>query len=170
MIQRAMTVHQIVQSLDLQPHPEGGYYKEVYRSEGFIPQTCLPGDFHGQRSFSTSIYYMLQKGDYSAFHRIKSDEIWHYYYGGDILLHMLDPEGGYQCKILGNNIVNGASFQLIIPAGTWFAAETAPNNEYTLAGCTVAPGFDFADFELADSKSLIQQYPNYHDIISRLCR
>lgn len=165
-----MTVHQIVQLLDLQPHPEGGFYKEVYRSNGFISQACLPADFQGDRNFSTSIYYMLQKGDFSAFHRIKSDEIWHYYYGGEILLHLLHPAGEYQLMVLGNNITNGARFQLVIPAGVWFAAEPAQGNDFTLAGCTVAPGFDFADFELANSNKLMQQFPDHQELIKRLCR
>jgi predicted cupin superfamily sugar epimerase len=165
-----MTVHQLVRLLNLQPHPEGGYYREIYRSERSIHQTCLPDSFQGHRSFSTSIYYLLQKGNFSAFHRIKSDEIWHYHLGGQVLIHVLDLKGNYQCKILGNNITEGAAFQVIIPAGTWFAAEPAPGNDFTLAGCTVAPGFDFADFELANKKELLQQYPNYQDLISRLCR
>jgi uncharacterized protein len=165
-----MTVQEIVQLLNLQPHPEGGYYKEVYRSEGLIEEACLPDNFQGKRSFSTSIYYLLQKGDFSAFHRIKSDEHWHYYYGGNVLIHVLYPDGSYQCKLLGSNIANGAAFQLVIPAGTWFAAEPAPGNDFTLAGCTVAPGFDFADFELANKNELMQQYPNYQELIRRLCR
>lgn len=165
-----MTVNQIIQSLELQPHPEGGYYKEVYRSEGFISETCLPDSFWGKRNISTSIYYLLQKDDFSAFHRIKSDEIWHYYFGGSLLLHLLHPDGSYQCKVLGSDITNGSTFQLVIPAGTWFAAEPAPGNDFTLAGCTVAPGFDFDDFELANKNELMQHYPNYQDLISRLCR
>jgi hypothetical protein len=165
-----MTVQQLVQLLDLQPHPEGGYYKEVYRSAGFIEHACLPDTFQGKRNFSTSIYYLLQNRDFSAFHRIQSDEIWHYYLGGNVLLHLLDPKGKYQCKVLGTNITDGAAFQVVIPAGTWFAAELAPGNNFTLAGCTVAPGFDFADFELAGRRELIQQYPDHQDLINRLCR
>lgn len=165
-----MTVNQIIQLLELQPHPEGGYYKEVYRSEGSISEACLPNTFQGERSISTSIYYLLQKGDFSAFHRIKSDEIWHYYYGGNVLLHLLHPDGNYQCKVLGSDIIKGATFQLVIPAGTWFAAEPGPGNDFTLAGCTVAPGFDFADFQLAAKSELTQQYPNHQSLISRLCR
>ncbi|MCU7548550.1 cupin domain-containing protein [Chitinophagaceae bacterium LB-8] len=165
-----MTVRQMVQLLDLQPHPEGGYYKEVYRSEGFVEKACLPGNFGGKRNFSTSIYYLLQKEDFSAFHRIKSDEIWHFYLGGNLLIHVLHPDGSYECMILGNTIGSGAAFQLVVPAGSWFAAEPAPGNEFTLAGCTVAPGFDFADFELADQKNLVQQYPHYQELITRLCR
>lgn len=165
-----MTVQLVVESLNLQPHPEGGFYKEVYRSAAYIEAECLPGSFTGNRNICTSIYYLLQKGDFSAFHRIKSDEIWHYYSGGNILLHSLDREGNYECKILGNDFANGAVFQLLIPAGNWFAAEPAHDSDFTLAGCTVAPGFDFSDFELADKDSLSQQYPNYKDLINRLCR
>jgi predicted cupin superfamily sugar epimerase len=165
-----MTVEQIVQILNLQPHPEGGFYKEVYRSVGMIEKACLPGNFGGRRNFSTAIYYLLQRGDFSAFHRIQSDEILHFYQGGNLLIHVLYPDGNYQCKVLGNDITSGAEFQLAVPAGAWFASEPAPGNDFTLAGCTVAPGFDFADFELANQNDLVQLYPGYKELISRLCR
>ena len=165
-----MTSSQIIQLLQLQPHPEGGFYKETYRSEGIIEAACLPETFPGKRHYSTAIYYLLQKGDFSAFHRIKSDEIWHYYHGGDFLIHLLDAETGHQCKTLGSNLSLGAVFQIVVPAGMWFAAEPTPDSHFTLAGCTVAPGFDFADFEMAEKKVLLQQFPNYASVINRLCR
>ncbi len=150
-----MTVTEIVQLLGLEPHPEGGFYKEVYRSDGFIEQSCLPDNFQGKGNFATSIYYLLEKGDFSAFHRIKSDETWHYYLGGSVLIHI---------------IAENATFQLVIPKGTWFAAEPATDTEFTLSGCTVAPGFDFADFELADKIKLVEQFPQHQHLIRRLCR
>ncbi|HEV8284346.1 MAG TPA: cupin domain-containing protein [Chitinophagaceae bacterium] len=165
-----MTADQIIQLLDLRPHPEGGFYKQVYQSEGFIEKNCLPAAFQGRRRFSTSIYYLLQKDDFSAFHRIKSDEIWHYHFGGNLIIHLLTPKANYQYKILGSDIFEGAAFQIVIPAGVWFAAEPVADNLFTLAGCTVAPGFDFADFELADKNELLQQLPNEKELINRLCR
>ena len=165
-----MTVKEIVQLLGLQPHPEGGFYKEVYRSEGVIEGDCLPGSFHGTRNFSTSIYYLLQRNDFSAFHRIKSDEIWHYHAGGSLLIHSIDQDGNYQCKKLGADLSEGAAFQVVIPAGHWFASEPTADSEFILAGCTVAPGFDFEDFELAEKNRILQQFPEHREIINRLCR
>lgn len=165
-----MTATEIIQHLQLKPHPEGGFYKEVYRSEGMIEQPSLPQDFGGSRPYATSIYYLLQKGDYSAFHRIKSDEIWHFYAGGNLLFHLLSAHGTYQDVVLGNKIANGATFQFVMPAGVWFAAEPAPGTEFTLAGCTVSPGFDFSDFELANGEALVKGFPEQKELIMRLCR
>ncbi|HET7899175.1 MAG TPA: cupin domain-containing protein [Flavisolibacter sp.] len=165
-----MTAAEIIQTLSLLPHPEGGFYKEIYRSEGLIKQNCLPEIFGGDRHYATSIYYLLQSGDFSAFHRIKSDEIWHFYAGGRLLLHLIDPQGNYQRLLLGSDLKNGEQFHIVMPAGVWFAAEPAPGTAFTLAGCTVAPGFDFSDFELADKTSLARAFPLHQKIIERLCR
>ena len=165
-----MNVAELINHLHLQPHPEGGFYKEVYRSEGTIEASCLPPPFDGQRNYCTAIYYLLQKGDFSAFHRIKSDELWHFYAGGTMLLHLLDAATGYQCLSLGNTPANGAPFQALMPAGVWFAAEPAAGTEFTLAGCTVSPGFDFRDFELANKENLALRFPEQRELIGRLCR
>jgi len=165
-----MTAEEIVQQLQLQPHPEGGFYKEVYRSKELIEKDCLPQIFGGSRHYSTSIYYLLQRGDYSAFHRIKSDEIWHFYSGGNLLLHLLDEEGNHRCVTLGNTLASGSIFQFVMPAGVWFAAEPAPGTEFSLAGCTVSPGFDFRDFELAKGETLAKEFPAHKDLILRLCK
>lgn len=165
-----MTAEQLIQQLQLQPHPEGGFYKEIYRSEGSIPATSLPANFGGDRHYATSIYYLLQQGDFSAFHRIKSDEIWHFYAGGRLRLHVIDADGGYQLLQLGAAPEAGTQFQVVMPAGVWFAAEPAPETVFTLAGCTVSPGFDFRDFEMAKKEVLEQQYPDHIPVIERLCR
>lgn len=165
-----MTAEQCIHHLRLQPHPEGGFYKEVYRSEGIIAAGCLPPAFGGDRQYATAIYYLLQEGGFSAFHRIKSDEIWHFYAGGNLLLHLIDLQGGYQQRSLGNTPESGAQFQVVMPAGVWFAAEPAPGTDFTLAGCTVSPGFDFRDFEMAQRDRLLAQYPLHSEIIDRLCR
>ncbi|HEV7329683.1 MAG TPA: cupin domain-containing protein [Flavisolibacter sp.] len=165
-----MTAEQIIQHLQLQPHPEGGFYKEVYRSAGTIDAACLSPLFDGSRNYATSIYYLLQSGDFSAFHRIRSDEIWHFYAGGRLLLHLLDTNGDYQCLMLGSSMTSDTQFQIVMPAGAWFAAEPAPGTDFTLAGCTVAPGFDFRDFEMAKPESLTKLYPQQKEIIHRLCR
>jgi predicted cupin superfamily sugar epimerase len=165
-----MTADNLVQLLELHPHPEGGFYKEIYRSSEYVSESCLPKRFEGDRSICTSIYYLLEKGDFSAFHRIKSDEIWHYYHGGSVLIHMLHPNSLYECRTVGSNIADNAVFQLVIPAGTWFAAEPAVGTDFILSGCTVAPGFDFSDFELADKEHLTAQFPQHQHLINRLCR
>lgn len=166
----AVTAQQIIQHLQLSPHPEGGFYKEVYRSEGIVSQAALPSSFGGDRNLATSIYYLLQQGDYSAFHRIRSDEGWHFYAGGSLFVHCLREQEGYRRLRLGSKLDAGDSFQLVVPAGVWFAAEPAPGTAFTLAGCTVSPGFDFRDFEMAKKEELLQRFATEAEIINRLCR
>ena len=156
---------QLVNALQLQPHPEGGFFKETYRS----PITIHPEGFNGPRQLSTSIYYLLQQGDFSAFHRIASDELWHFHYGQDLLIHELSGQG-YTCHRLGTAFEKGARPQVLIPAGAWFASEPAEESAFCLAGCTVAPGFDFRDFELAKAAELAGRYPEHASLIHRLCR
>lgn len=165
-----MTAEYFVKHLRLQPHPEGGFFKETYRSNGIISLAQLSGDFNGDRNYSTAIYFLLQKGDYSAFHRISSDECWHFYEGGTLLVHIIDEEGKYSCVRLGRKIDEGETFQFVVPAKCWFGSEPAPGTDFTLVGCTVAPGFDFADFEMADENTLTRQFPQHQSIIERLCR
>jgi hypothetical protein len=163
-------VGHLIKLLHLQPHPEGGFYKETYRSSGVIPAQCLSPEFSGERSYSTAIYFLLQQGDFSAFHRIKSDECWHFYEGGTLLIHVIDFRGHYQCIRLGNKIHEGEVYQFVVPAGAWFASEPAPGSRFTLVGCTVAPGFDFADFEMAKATALAEEFPQHRLLIERLCR
>ena len=155
--------------LQLKSHPEGGFYKETYRSTQNIPAVSLH-DFNGERSYSTAIYYLLEKDNYSAFHKIKSDECWHYYAGDVLLIHVLNSDGSYQCIRLGAAIDKGEFLQFVVPANTWFASECAAESYFVLTGCTVAPGFDFADFEMAYRKNLVAEFPSFENIISRLCR
>jgi predicted cupin superfamily sugar epimerase len=155
--------------LQLLPHPEGGYYAETYRSEGIIPVTAL-NNFTGNRHYSTAIYYLLEQGDFSAFHRIKSDECWHYYAGDTLLIHVLHKDANYDCVQLGAAIDKGETLQFVVPGNTWFASECAANSRFVLSGCTVAPGFDFADFEMADKQQLVKEFPSHYEVISRLCR
>ena len=159
-----------IQHLHLLPHPEGGFYRETYRAGEVIPASALPPHFSGARSFSTAIYYLLQRGDFSAFHRIQSDECWHFYAGDTLLIHVIESDGKYYCIRLGNNVAAGETFQFVVPARAWFASEPAPDSAFTLAGCTVAPGFDFADFEIAERKNLLTAYPQHSEIINHLTR
>lgn len=165
-----LTAKDYVDHLRLQPHPEGGYYKEIYRSSSIISAGCLPSAFNGDRNFATSIYFLLQQGDYSAFHRIRSDEGWHFYDGGALLIHVIDQTGNYTCQKLGRKIYEGEALHYVVPAGSWFASEPADDTSFALVGCTVSPGFDFADFEMAKEESLLQDYPQHQTIIKRLCR
>lgn len=163
-----VTVQQLIEQFGLIPHPEGGYYKETYRSTEFISKQALPERFTGQRVHSSAIYFLLVQGNFSAFHRIKSDECWHFYAGDTLCVHVISPSGQLTTIYLGNK--PGAVYQYVVPAGYWFASETAPGGSFSFVGCTVAPAFDFADFELADSNILSQQFPQHSEIIQRLCR
>lgn len=163
-------VEHIVKRLDLKPHPEGGYYRETYRSKGSIPKNVIPEDFSGNRNYSTCIYFLLTSGNFSAFHRIKQDEIWHFYDGAAIRLHMISPQGDYSSQLVGRNFEAGELPQFVVPAGYLFASEVAKDNSYALAGCTVAPGFDFDDFEMPSRDQLLNHYPQHSEVITRLTR
>ncbi len=158
----------LITQYQLLPHPEGGYYKETYRSTENIPHAALAQHFSGSRSFSTAIYFLLLKDLFSAFHRIKSDECWHFYEGASLHVHLLHLNGNYELISLGRNSAKGEVYQAVVPAGAWFASESI--GEYSFVGCTVAPGFDFADFELARAANLKANYPDHEMLIARLCR
>ena len=159
-----------VRHLKLQPHPEGGFYKETFRSAELISKDALPERFTGSRCFYTAIYFLLEQGNFSAFHRIQSDECWHFYAGDPLQIHIIHTDGNYTSILLGNQPDKGEQFQAMVPAGAWFASETAQGGSYSLVGCTVSPGFDFTDFELADADTLSAMYPDKEVLIRRLCR
>ncbi|TDR23372.1 cupin domain-containing protein [Marinicella litoralis] len=159
-----------VDHLDLQAHPEGGFFRETYRCKESLPAVKLPPRFDQAHSFSTAIYYLLEAPEFSAFHRIKQDELWHFYQGSGLNIHVLKTNGQYEVLPLGNNPIHGQSLQQLVTAGDWFAASVAEPNGYALVGCTVAPGFEFADFELADQDELIGLYPQHQTIIKQLTR
>jgi predicted cupin superfamily sugar epimerase len=165
-----MTANEYIHYLQLQPHPEGGYYRQTYCSSECIPVTALPPRFNGDRYFSTAIYYLLAKNDFSAFHKIKSDECWHFYTGDSLYIHVIDTAGDYHLIKLGTNIRNEEVFQYIVPAEAWFAVEPGPEASFALAGCTVAPGFNFEDFEMATKESLAELFPQHYAVINRLCK
>jgi len=158
-----------ISALSLTPHPEGGFYKETYRASDIIPAGSFGDRFNGPRNAATGIYYLLESGDFSAFHRIRSDEMWHFYAGGTLDLHILH-EGRHQLVRMGKGVHAGEVLQYVVPAGAWFAATPTAGVPYSLLGCTVSPGFDFADFEMAASSELAHQFPDVADIISRFSR
>jgi predicted cupin superfamily sugar epimerase len=164
------TTRQLIQHYELQPHPEGGWYKETYRSNEHIAASALPARFDGNRAFSTAIYFLLEKNNFSAFHRIKSDECWHFYAGDTLLIYVIQQDGALDIIKLGSDLSKGEFFQYVVPANCWFASKPAPLSLFCFVGCTVSPGFDFADFELANAKVLSSLYPMHKNIISELCR
>lgn len=158
-----------IQKLRLEKHPEGGWYREVYRSPSLIPAAGLSGKFDGPRTFCTSIYYLLSGDQFSAFHRIRQDELWHFYAGNRLAVHVIDQDGNYSEKLLGREPELGESFQQVVAAGDFFGA-TLPAGGYALVGCTVAPGFEFADFEMPSRAVLLEKFPQHRDLIIRLTR
>ena len=162
------SINKIIDRLKLEPHPEGGYFKETYRSLGEIDEVNLSPDYEGNRSYSTCIYFLLTSDNFSALHRIKQDEIWHFYDGSPIRLHMISELGIHSEHVIGRDLNNGETPQFIVPGGYWFAAEVINKNGYSLLGCTVSPGFNFNDFELKTRKELVSMFPNQEKIISKL--
>jgi predicted cupin superfamily sugar epimerase len=165
-----MTAQFYINNYNLQQHPEGGWYKETYKSEEQIPTNGLPERFDDERSLSTAIYFLLEQGNFSAFHRIKSDECWHFYAGGVLLIYIITFEGNMRVVRLGNNPENNEVFQFVVPANCWFASIPDKETSFSFVGCTVSPGFDFRDFELACSSDLTTQFPEHASVIISLCR
>ena len=159
-----------IDKLDLIAHPEGGYYRETYRSELSIAREALPPEFSGPRLVSTAIYFLLDGKNFSAFHRLRSDELWHFYSGSPITVHVIEPDGGYSDIQLGDDPDAGAVLQAVVKAGRWFASWVRDPGAFALAGCTVAPGFDFADFELGKRAELVRLYPQHRNLIESLTR
>jgi len=166
--QHDVSAAELAEQLALSRHPEGGWFAETYRSAEILPADALPPRFGAARCCSTAILFLLEAGDFSALHRIKSDEIWHFHAGAALLVHVIEPAGGYRIIRLGGNITQGEQFQAVVPAGCWFGAEST--GAFTLVGCTVAPGFDFKDFEMGSCADLCDLYPAHQALIRRLTR
>jgi len=164
------TAEDIVRLLNLQPHPEGGFYRETYRCEEIIPNESLPDRYAGHRVYSTCIYYLLGSDDFSLMHRIKSDECFHFYMGDPVDMLLLHPNGTGECLTLGSNLEQGMHSQVIVKKGVWQGLKLKEGGSFALMGTTVAPGFDFADFETGDGKTLESQYPLYASQIKQLTR
>lgn len=165
-----------IRKLVLEPHPEGGYYRQTYRAELLLPKEALPSDFRGPRAASTAIYFLLTAQNFSAFHRLRSDEMWHFYAGSALRVHVIEPDGRYSEMRLGTDLESGETLQAVVKAGCWFASEVLAQEvsedakAFALVGCTVSPGFDFDDFELASREGLVRSYPQNRDVIERLTR
>lgn len=164
------TPEYLINKLSLIKHPEGGYYKLTYKSTETVSVESMPTRFTIDHSYSTGIFYFLEKNDFSAFHRIKQDEMWHFYYGSPLNIHVIDNNEKYSCIKLGVNFENGEIPQAVVNAGYFFAAEVCDKKLYSLVGCTVSPGFEFEDFEMPDRATLIKQFPQHLKIIENFTR
>jgi len=157
----------IIKNLQLEKHPEGGYFREIYRSNEVLQKSALDNRYSGDRNYSTSIYYLLPGNSISRFHRLKSDETWHFYLGSSLILHCINEIKGYYSIKLGNDLTDNEVPQFTIPFGDWFAAEVVKKKSFSLTGCTVAPGFSFQDFELAEQIELSSKFPELKELIYR---
>lgn len=156
-----------IKRLGLLPHPEGGYFRETYRSPLVLPTEALP-DHGGDRSSCTAIYFLVTANAPSRLHRLATDEVWHHYAGDPLELVVIHPDGRLEYILLGSVDVQGCLPQAVVPAGTWFGGRVM--GEYALCGCTMAPGFDFADFELGTRAALLEAYPRHSQEIIALTR
>ena len=155
-----------IEKLNLKQHQEGGFYSETYRSKEKIFKTVLPDRYNSDRSFGTAIHFLLRSEDVSAFHRLKSDELWFFHLGSPVEVVFL-TENGIQSHVLGTDFEKGEYLQLVIPANTWFGARVLATDSFVLVSCTVCPGFEFQDFELAKKEDLLGKFPDSSDVIAR---
>lgn len=165
------SANEIIRLLQLQPHPrEGGYFRETYRSEESWGAAQVPARYQGKRCVSTAIYYLLTPATFSALHRLQSDEIFHFYAGSPVHMLQLFPDGQGQEIILGPDVLNGQQPQVLVPRGVWQGSRLAPGgkHDYALLGCTVAPGFEFADYEHGRRAALLEEYPHFRELILHL--
>ena len=164
-----LTARKIIEIFKMKPHPsEGGYYVETYRSSEPIAKSALPERYNGDRAFCTSILYLLTSKTVSKLHRLRSDEIFHFYLGRPVLMLLLFPDGSSRLVTLGPDIINGQLPQLVVPKDTWMGCLIQPPGRFALIGTTVSPGFEFDDFTLADRNFLFSQYPSQQDLILKL--
>jgi predicted cupin superfamily sugar epimerase len=164
-----MNAQEIIDALGMSPHPEeGGYFVETYKCEESIPRKALPERYRGKRSFGTAIFYLLTPETYSQLHKLESDEIFHFYLGDPMTMLQLQPDGSSQVLTLGRDIVGGQRLQVVVPAGTWQGSFLNEGGEFALLGCTVAPGFEYADYETGSRGDLLKEYPEQEELIVRL--
>jgi predicted cupin superfamily sugar epimerase len=163
----------IIEALGLQPHPiEGGFFRETYRSAGTIPAADLPAGYRTDsgRSFGTAIYYLLTAETFSEMHRLPTEEVFHLYLGGPVRMLQLFPDGGGREVIIGSDVLAGQQPQVIVPPGVWQGSRLEPGVEFALLGASMAPGFDYADYEQGRRSELIARYLEYAAILRELTR
>jgi predicted cupin superfamily sugar epimerase len=163
------TADEIIRKLNLQPHPkEGGHFRETYRSADVVPGAALPVRYGADRSACTAIYYLLTPGTFSALHRLRTDEIFHFYAGSPVHMMQLFDDGSSREILLGPDVLAGQSPQVLVPRGVWQGSVLEPGGNYALLGCTVAPGFDYADYEHGRRDELLRAYPQFRERIEQL--
>jgi predicted cupin superfamily sugar epimerase len=164
---RSRRADALIEQLGLEPHPERGFFKETHRASSNVDS-----DRHGgQRAASTAIYFLVTADAPATYlHRLRSDEVFHLYDGGPLEIVRLFSDGTWDVARLGQDFGAGERPQVVVPAGTWFGTELVTGASHCLVGCTVAPGFEFRDFELADGPELAAQYPDAAERIGRMCR
>ena len=164
-----LTADEVVRLLELSPHPEGGFYRETFRA----PDLPVPLPDRGVRAASTAIYFLLRQGDFSALHRVRSDEAWHHYLGAPLELHLFD-DAGHSVVVLGPDLARGERPQAVVPRGVFqgarLAASDRAGHHFALVGCTVAPGFDFLDFEMPSRAALFAEFPGHRALVEDLTR
>jgi predicted cupin superfamily sugar epimerase len=166
-----LTVEQLKALLNLRPLAmEGGYFAETYRSPEEIPAAALPARYRGSKPFGTAIYFLLTPDTFSALHRLATDEIYHFYLGDPVEILQLRPDGSGRIVVLGHDLTAGMHPQLTVPKETWQGARLRPGGAFALMGTTMAPGFDFGDFEAGRKAALLAEYPGFEDVILSLTR
>ena len=167
----ALSADDVIRMLDLVPLPgEGGYFRETYRSPLTLPAAVLPRAYRSKRVAGTAIYYLLTPDSFSAMHRLRGDEVYHFYLGDPVELLQLRGDGGGQVVIVGRDIANGMAPQVVVPGGVWQGARVAAGGRFALLGTTMAPGFDGRDFVLGDRVELVRRYPAHAALIAALTR
>jgi predicted cupin superfamily sugar epimerase len=165
-----ITASDLIERLNLKPHPEGGFYTETYRADELIHAGSLPSRYGGERAFGTAIYYLLVPGTCSSMHRIQSDEIFHFYMGDPVDMLLLFPGGEGKTVTLGYHLEGGMMPQVVVPRGVWQGAALRDGGQWALMGTTVAPGFEFQDFETGERDTLVNEYPRFERAIRGLTR
>jgi uncharacterized protein len=164
-----LSADEIIRRLGLTPHPaEGGYFRETYRSPESVPRAALPARYPADRSFATAIYYLLTPGACSRMHRLSSDEIFHFYLGDPVNMLLLHPDGRSEEIAMGADIENGFRLQVVVPRGVWQGSFLTAGGRFALLGTTVAPGFDYTDYQTGIREALIDQFPERRELIVRL--
>jgi hypothetical protein len=165
-----LTAEQIRELLKMRPHPiEGGYFAETYRGGLVVPQSLLPG-YPGDRAISTAIYYLLTPDTFSAMHRVRGDEMFHFYLGDAVEMLQLKPDSTGEMILLGQHIAAGMRLQHTVPGGVWQGSRVRAGGKYALLGTTMAPGFEYEDYETGKRAELAAQYSQYSAMITALTR
>jgi predicted cupin superfamily sugar epimerase len=164
-----MTAQEIIRQLNLQKHPkEGGYFRETYRSPLSTPREQLPPAYSGPRSFSTAIYYLITPDSFSAMHCLPGEEIFHHYLGDPVEMLLLHADGRSEIVTMGKDLSRGHVPQVVVPASTWQGSRLIEGGSFALLGCTMSPGFDYADYQHGSREELMRRYPSQAQLIGAL--